>query len=83
MKQSDLDSMSADELWIMHEKISAILSTKLDAEKNKLERRLAKLKGRNERVEKVRRPYPKVRPKYRTRPALSNLVWTRHATPVV
>jgi DNA-binding protein H-NS len=54
--------MSADELWILHEKIRAILSTKLDGEKQELERRLAQLSGRNERA---RRPYPKVYPKYR------------------
>jgi len=46
--------MSADELWALHEKISALLSSELDAEKK---RRLAQLKGH-------RRPYPKVLPKY-------------------
>jgi DNA-binding protein H-NS len=62
MKQSNLQSMSADELWILHEKIRAMLSTKLAAEKHELERRLAQL---NERNERARRPYPKVYPKYR------------------
>lgn len=57
--------MSADDLWILHEKIRAILSAKLDAEKQELERRLAQLKGRHERNERARRPYPKVHPKYR------------------
>ena len=54
--------MSADELWILREKIRAILSTKMAAEKQELERRLAQLDERNE---KARRAYPKVRPKYR------------------
>jgi DNA-binding protein H-NS len=62
VKDQNLAMMSADELWILHEKIRAILSTKLDGEKQELERRLAKLNGRNEGA---RRPYPKVYPKYR------------------
>jgi DNA-binding protein H-NS len=65
MKQSNLESMSIDELWILHEKIRAILSTKLDAEKHELERRLAQINGRIEHKEQTRRPYPKVHPKYR------------------
>ena len=65
MKDQNLSMMSAEELWALHEKICAILSTKLDAEKHELERRLARLSGRNEHNEKPRRPYPKVHPKYR------------------
>ena len=65
MKDQNLAMMSTDELWILREKICTILSTKLDAEKQELERRLAQLNGRNERNEKARRPYPKVPPKYR------------------
>ena len=65
MKDQNLAMMSADELWILHEKIGAILSRKLDAEKQELERRLAQLNGRNEHDERARRPYPKVHPKYR------------------
>jgi DNA-binding protein H-NS len=66
MKQSNLESMPVDELWNLHEKIGAILSTKLEAEKHQLERRLAQLNGRSSgRIERSRRPYPKVHPKYR------------------
>ena len=61
MKHSKLEGMSINELWIMHEKIRAILSTKLGAEKRQLERRLAQLNGQGDRQ---RRPYPKVLPKY-------------------
>jgi DNA-binding protein H-NS len=61
----NLAMMSAKELWILHEKIRAILSIKLDAEKQELERRLAQIKGHHERSEGARRPYPKVHPKYR------------------
>jgi len=62
MKDRDFAMMSADELWALHEKIRAVLSTKLDAEKHQLERRLAQLNGHGD---KHRRPYPKVLPKYR------------------
>jgi DNA-binding protein H-NS len=65
MKDRNLELMSTDELWNLHEKIRAILSTKLGAEKYALERRMAKLKGRNERNMGARRPYPKVNPKFR------------------
>src|ERR1700730_12870730 len=61
MKQSELEGMSINELWIMHEKIRAILSKKLGAEKRQMERRLAQLNGQGDRQ---RRPYPKVLPKY-------------------
>ena len=57
--------MSADQLWILHGKIRAILSKKLGTEKHELERRLAQLNRRIEHKEKARRPYPKVHPKYR------------------
>jgi DNA-binding protein H-NS len=61
MKVQNLATMSADELWDLHEKIRAMLATKLDAEKHRLERRLAQLSGHSD---KQRRPYPKVLPKY-------------------
>ena len=61
MADRDLAMMSAEELWALHEKVRAILATKLDAEKHQLERRLAQLNGQGDRQ---RRPYPKVLPKY-------------------
>ena len=65
MKGRDLSMLSSEELWALHEKIGAILSTKLDAEKHDLERRLALLNGRAEpNGDRERRPYPKVLPKY-------------------
>ena len=57
--------MTADELWSLREEIHVILSTKLDAEKQKLESRLARLNVINGYEQKARRPYPKVHPKYR------------------
>jgi DNA-binding protein H-NS len=64
MKDETLARMSLEELWLLHERLSTILATKLDAERNELERRLAKLNGHNQPT-KTRRPYPKVQPKYR------------------
>jgi DNA-binding protein H-NS len=61
MTDRDLAMMSAEELWALHEKVRAILATKLDAEKHQLERRLAQLNGQGDMQ---RRPYPKVLPKY-------------------
>jgi DNA-binding protein H-NS len=65
LKNNHLGKMSVDELWSLHEEIRSVLSTKLDAEKRELERRLAQLKGRIEEKPKARRPYPKVHAKYR------------------
>ena len=40
MKQSDLDSMSIDELFMLHERIAATLTAKINAEKKALIDRL-------------------------------------------
>jgi DNA-binding protein H-NS len=40
MKQSDLDSMSIDELWTLHERIAATLTAKINAEKKAMIDRL-------------------------------------------
>ncbi len=40
MKQSDLDSMSIDELLMLHERLSATLAAKITAEKEALIDRL-------------------------------------------
>ena len=40
MKQSDLDSMSIDELLMLHERITATLAAKISAEKEALMDRL-------------------------------------------
>jgi DNA-binding protein H-NS len=61
VKDQNLAMMTAEELWALHEKIRTLLSSKLDAEKHKLEGRLAQLNGHSD---KQRRPYPKVLPKY-------------------
>jgi DNA-binding protein H-NS len=75
-KKVELESMSLDELWALHEEISGILSARIRAEKNELEKRLAVLSRgmsiadesadlRPVRDGKARRKYPRVLPKYR------------------
>ena len=68
MKQAYFKSLSTDELWLLHEKITAKLARKLAAEKKMLEERLRLLKKAP--VEQAvrpseRRPYPPVFPKFR------------------
>jgi DNA-binding protein H-NS len=69
MNQKVFNSASIDELWILYEKISALLATKIVAEKAVLERRLLQLKpnietgGRSSAPHK--RGYPVVLPKFR------------------
>lgn len=74
-KKIELESMSLDDLWTLHEKVSAILSTRIKAEKYELEKRLAILNrgvdgigqttGSSSTNGKQRRKYPRVLPKYR------------------
>jgi DNA-binding protein H-NS len=66
MGKVNLESMSADELWSLHEKISSLLAEKISAEKVRLEERLRKIGSANDaiNVHRQRRPYPKVLPKY-------------------
>ena len=74
-KKVELESMSLDDLWSLHEKISAILSSRIKAEKHELEKRLVVLNrgmdgigqsGDSRLIDgKPRRKYPRVLPKYR------------------
>jgi DNA-binding protein H-NS len=69
VKERDLAAMSVDELWTLHEKLRRMLSSRLNAEKHALERRLAQLRNAQSdrpgnRIKPRRRPYPKVLPKY-------------------
>jgi DNA-binding protein H-NS len=66
MKGIDSKSMSINELWALHEEIASILSTKMKAEKLKLEKWLVELgHGLGETLVRQRRPYPKVHLKFR------------------
>src|SRR5581483_11717958 len=83
-KKAELESLSLDELWSLHGKVSAILSTRIKAEKYELEKRLAILNrgvdGMGETSNsgsvggKPRRKYPRVVPKYRN--PLTSETWS-------
>ena len=45
MRGNDLNSMSIDELWKLHEDVALELARKLQAEKTRLEQRLRQLRG--------------------------------------
>ncbi len=79
MKKFNLEAMSFDELWSLHEQISQLLSVKITSEKRELEKRLAVLNRGMNLIEgndkdapqsynangEARRKYPRVLPKYR------------------
>ena len=77
IKKINLDAMSIDEMWQLHEKIIQVLSARLTSEKHELEKRLAKLRrdkemprpemhdGKAKDAPPERRKYPRVIPKYR------------------
>ncbi len=69
MNRNDLESMSTDDLWALHEEIASRLAAMLLAEKRVLENRLKQLKGgveaERESSSTGRRPYPTVVPKFR------------------
>jgi DNA-binding protein H-NS len=76
-KKLNLDAMSVDEMWQLHEEISRLLSVRLTSEKRELEKRLAQLRREKEipllvpaetspkDAPRERRKYPRVFPKYR------------------
>jgi DNA-binding protein H-NS len=75
-RKFNLDAMSVDEMWRLHERIIEILSERLTTEKRELETRLAKLR-RDQELPRLksegaateprpeRRKLPAVSPKYR------------------
>jgi DNA-binding protein H-NS len=74
----DLKSMSVDDLWSLHELVTATLARKIAAEKSQLDRRLRQLgitaSGSAKKIDHARRPYPQVFPKYRN-PAQPAETW--------
>jgi DNA-binding protein H-NS len=71
MRRTDLETMDFDELWLLHEQLTKLLSEKITTEKLQLERRLAQLSRAEQRrdaesapASRPRRKYPKVEPKY-------------------
>ena len=87
MKKIDLESMSFDDLWSLHEQISQILAVRITSEKRELERRLAVLNrgrevigGESDAAQdgaggRARRKYPRVLPKYRN-PQIPSQTWS-------
>jgi DNA-binding protein H-NS len=70
MERCYFKSMSTDQLWTLHEKITATLVAKITAEKAQLDQRLCELTGVESKtsdgalIDRARRPYPKVFPKF-------------------
>lgn len=87
MKKTDLETMSIDDLWTLHEKVSRVLSIRIASEKRELEKRLAYLNGGKVAIareaelvsrnveDKPRRKYPRVLPKYRN-PSSPSETWS-------
>ena len=84
MKKIDLETMSVDDLWSLHEQISKILSARITSEKRELEKRLAVLNRGIDGADasqsynangKARRKYPRVFPKYRN-PQTPSETWS-------
>jgi DNA-binding protein H-NS len=74
IRKLNLESMTLEDLWALHETITGMLSARIQSEKRELEKRLAILNrgidmgpGGKSRApgEKPRRSYPVVLPKYR------------------
>jgi DNA-binding protein H-NS len=84
MKRDDLDTMSTDELWALREQLGEVLAAKLKSEKHGLEVLLGKLSGGefgSLQIERQRRPYPKVHPKFQN-PSEPSQTWSgRGGTP--
>jgi DNA-binding protein H-NS len=87
MRKQDLEAMDFDELWLVHEELTKILSERISAEKLELEKRLAQL-NRAEQIgeaasplaeartdQRPRRKYPKVLPKY-CNPSVPTETWS-------
>jgi len=92
-KKLNLDSMSVDEMWQLHEEISRVLSVRLTSEKRELEKRLEQLRrdkqvpslksssGMKDLARVPRRKYPRVYPKYQN-PEVPSETWSgRGKTP--
>jgi DNA-binding protein H-NS len=79
-----LEAMDFEELWLLHEQLTRILSEKITAEKLELEKRLAQLNPKQRvseadkamaRGKRPRRKYPKVIPKY-VNPSVPTETWS-------
>src|SRR5437879_12774747 len=63
---NDFEALTADELYLLHLEITAVLKEKLAAKKHLLEQQLHRLHPPDDHaVTRSRRPYPPVNAKYR------------------
>ena len=79
MKPHDLKLMSMDELWSLHEFVSAALARRIPAETARLDQRLRQLglgavSHNVKKMSNARHAYPRVFPKYRN-PAEPSETW--------
>ncbi len=69
MPKPELEQLSTDELWLLHEELVTTLTERIAAEKNLLEDRLRLLTKsgvrQSRKASKPRRSYPRVLPKFR------------------
>jgi DNA-binding protein H-NS len=70
----NLETMSIDDLWELHQKVGEVLEAKIKAEKQELDRRLISLHPLENQT-RVRRPYPPVVPKF-ANPDAPEEVWS-------
>jgi DNA-binding protein H-NS len=73
-----LTEMAVDELWDLHQCITAILASKLEAQKSELDKRLRRLQPNavlKQPGVSSRRPYPAVTQKFRN-PAQPDQTWS-------
>ena len=68
MKPHDLESMSMDELWSLHEFVASVLARKISADLHGVPHDVKK-------ESRARRPYPQALPKYRN-PAEPSETWS-------
>ena len=83
MKSREIDRMSLDDLWDLHQRIIDVLDRKLENEKRKLQDQLNELGRKFAGAPNIpqRRPYPKVKPKFRN-PDIKSETWSgRGKTP--
>jgi DNA-binding protein H-NS len=81
MSKLDLNALSLDELWTLHERLSNILTQRMVVEKRELEQRLVQLdRGRNTTTwpregDRQRQKYLGVAPKYQN-PSSPTETWS-------
>jgi DNA-binding protein H-NS len=87
MEKTDLEAMTLDELWLLHEQVGQILSVRITAQKKELEQRLQQLNPgkipwesrvvqlKSSKTDRQKRKYPRVLPKYQN-PAVPGETWS-------